>query len=491
MKNKFLTSVVILLMLAILVLGILNFSKLTQQTMYSEGYFDAPFFGTIQCSLDTGSKQTSGSVSLPPGEQIIRCPTNTKDCDVLISFPSRSWYTTFRRISYYKCNLGGGSCNTVLYYPEANGNIPNSGLNNHLLDILPQNKELRIKFEAKSVVGFSWSDADETGSYKLQFNPYLLWYKDSLAGGITKMSGSVDCKVPIYDKTWTERIIDATIKDSSGATADEFSTSNIMNDGQLRPEEAYNYVSGTVVRNLAGNSITYNGQTAYCIQHPQGSTRAYIYAIGTLETASSKYNIVDLNTKLAEVDCCNNGVIEVNRICKNYLWETLVVDETTGVTNQDCSINALCPIGRIPYSTTSSFEFRCVEGFCKIVDIKVEDCNGNEECKPTESCINFKCEVITTIPTSGDEELIPDTSINGPADCPWYTNYKEAKVEVKSWYNYIGFGKPRVYTENQCEPWLASTAIWFIIILIIVLILYGVGRWYRIIPAPPKKNVRK
>lgn len=71
------------------------------------------------------------------------------------------------------------------------------------------------------------------------------------------------------------------------------------------------------------------------------------------------------------------------------------------------------------------------------------------------------------------------TTITGPIDCRPWERYIGKQVEIKSWYNYIGIGNPRVYTQPTCTtaPWVYLVGGGVFLLLIIYLLI-------------PKKNVK-
>lgn len=478
-KNKM--AFLIIIIFSGIVLILIPNMGLIQQTAYMDGYFESPFFATIACLPEAGSISTSGTKLGIVGENVITCPINTPNCDVLIDIPAyTSGFAEKRKIQFWKCDKGNVNCDSKQWYPESNNlYFETTGERGApACQNLPENRECHVKYVkcglTCSIFTGDWATVDQAISFRLEYPKYTLQVINALGGGWNVING-VDCKMPQYGDTIYEKILSSTVKSSSGVEAD---TTAIVLNNYLRPNEKYNYIAGTVTRAMLGNAITYNGQPAFCQDNVQGSDKAAIYKIGTIETLTHKYNIVDKNTLLATVDCCNEGSIQLNRICRNYKWETVQVD-ANGNTNVACSITKPCPDGRLPIGTgTNSFAYQCNNGQCVVTDIRAEECNGAEDCGTNKACVNFKCVATSTIPDAtspkGNESNL---------QCQWYQKYVAKQIVHKSWYNYIGIGDPTVTTEPQCEVWIGPYIILGIfggIVIIILVLLYK-----------PKKSKRR
>jgi len=441
----------------------LHYSGLIRQEAFiEEAYFEAPFFGTVHCAQDRVI--TSGEIEIGMGRWIT-CPDNSKECTIFLTYPQRAWYTTERRVEFYRCDdTSYTNCDSPPQYIE---NIPKSGISGVEIYTLKTGDVLRIEVQ-KRKVPFGWKTTnDERATYYLRFESYIIYVENALGGGESKMSGSKDCIVPLSSVEWVNRIISSTVRDEEGKSA------IIMNKNQLEPDERYNFIAGTITRATYGNTIDYKGERGYCAENVQGEAKAVIYGFGQIKTESSTYNIVDVNHILGREECCREGEVQLNRVCRDYNWEEIEIDEDTGETDVDCDLFNPCNPGRfiLNQDERTSFIYRCIDGSCVISDIQEEECVSNQDCKTDEACINYKCEKVSTIP-GVDSTLAPLSQ----ADCRWYQDFVSTQEKRYSWYNYIGIGEPEIVPVNKC---VTSTWVYlviaggFLVIIIVVLLLVG------------------
>lgn len=383
--------VLILFILGILLIAVPLTGILQGTSVTGSAYFEAPYFGTVKCAPAIGGSLTSGSITIPADGKVLQCPTNTKNCDVLISVKDEGFIAPPRKLEWYVCDPGFLNCESKNYVSEISG----SGFKDKLIRAnIPKDKMIYVQLQA-STFPFAPYKGYEGASAKLVYVPYILWKKDSLRGGENPIEGSTDCKMPTSSSYWLDRIVASTIKDKDGQQATIRASNN-----QLEPDQTYNYVSGTVTRASFGNAVTYNGNKGYCADNIQGIGKAIIYGFGTLKTASTTYTIVDLSKELGRVDCCQENQIIGSTICKNFKLQPLEVDDETGETNAECSLVNPCNPGKFTYSDNdrTSFQYKCVSGKCVVSDIQQEECTKTSQCPSDRVCVNFKCMLASTIP---------------------------------------------------------------------------------------------
>lgn len=371
------------------------FFTIPQIQFGDQPYFEAPFFGTIECKAAPGGAINSNPINPRSTGQWIECPENSISCNVAITYPELEGFVTLqRRAEYYACdNKNFLNCETSKF-TSSNLEDGTGSTKLNIYSSLPSNKVLYLEFQKRTLT-LGWeSDDQNVGRAILTFVPYILWNQNSLEGGLNTISGSTDCIIPTSSQTWTQRIISSDI-----------GSPKIALTNKLSPGDVYNYVAGTVTRANFGNAISYNGQNAYCAENIQGR-EAVIYGISQVQTASTTYNIVDFSKELtSNIDCCVENRVQLNRVCKDFKWETIQVDEETGESNVKCSITNPCNPGKfiLDVSDKTSFENKCIEGQCVVSNIKTEECVVNADCGNNEVCTNFECIMASTIPGETDE----------------------------------------------------------------------------------------
>ena len=481
LENKKLGFFIMIFIVGILI-TIIPYTGLLQMTAFESELFEAPFFATIHCD-ESGAIITGNDIPLSDSYTDIRCPVNTVGCDVWINIDGNTILPWQDRYARYKiCDSSGSNCDNKDRIEKIVqvASRPQPSYTFQLWDDLQNNKMIKVKVE-ECLTPLGPCSVDENIDWKvnMEYNPYILWVKDSLAGGERVLtSNQQDCKINTRSESWLERIVSTDITENEDGTEVQ-EAPDILVSGQLRPGQRYNYVSGTVTRALAGNSITYNGDLSYCLENPQGTDNSYIYPINTIETSTTKYRMVNLNAEPIEVDCCVESRIQLNRICKDLKWEQVEIDENT-----NCIIGSSCPCdpGRITYRESSSYKYSCENELCCIRDIREEECNDNSDCKTTEICVNFKC-----IDPSTDEGGKGGKDISNEQNClaenkEGSLRYQWVEKETESGFLFFKKTTTEPYCKDTYMPYIIAGIIGIVLIVIIVMFI--------ILMRNPKKKKR-
>ena len=408
LTNRKIGGILVIIAVGIFIIFIpeLGFLEMAQ---LQTGYFEAPFFATVKCDLAPGSKISGGLIDIDNG-RYFSCPSNSKDCDININYPDTG-ISTGRQIKYKVCDGNDIGCGQYQYYPTSSGSINNNGEYINLYDDLPRNKLIYVEAQKCGLIcaghETGWDSVDDGAEVEIYYNPYILWVQNSLEGGLNPITDSTDCVIPKSNQKWFERIISSTAKSINGQSADTWDLSINF----LEPDEAYNFIAGTVTRADFGNLIDYNGQDGYCAENVQGSNKAIIYPLKTLETASNIYRIVDTSEELGREDCCVEGRIQLDRVCQDFKWETITIDTDTDCSDISCGLGNQCNPGKfiLDEDDTTSFEWKCESNLCCVRNIQVEECVRNEDCGTNEVCTNFKCMSAGTIPDAKQKDKEPIT----------------------------------------------------------------------------------
>ncbi len=428
------------------VILLIPYTGLIQQEAFElEGYFELPIWGTIECASAPGGEITSGEITIPSAGIVANCPVNTQECDIGINYEGDT-IGTRRYVNWQICESDMSNCGTVETWsmPWLSGYTPE--VRDHKI-INDMSVDSIVAIEIGNTISRIIGDGIEGGSALIHYEPYILWRDDVTMGGRNPLTDSADCEVPAesgMDSVWSNAITFSNVLSQSGDTVIVYS------DNRLKPDETFNYVTGTFTRASLGNMITYNGQDGYCVENTQGENDAIIYKIGRIETNSVIYNIVDLNTELGREDCCTEGAIELSRVCQDYVWTTVDIDPVTGDSEIECGIQKPCPVGVLEYSDTESFQWQCIESTCHITDIKTVECTDNAQCGTNEICINFACESGGTVKgqdLGGDKDT---GTVTNADDCKAWESFVVKDSMEKSFWNNLGFGEGTPVTTTKC-----------------------------------------
>lgn len=439
--------IIILFLIAIVIMFLPEFGLFQQTGFSSDTHFEAPFYSTISCD-PAGSRIDSNPIDPTKVGNWIECPVNSIDCDISYTYPDlgADFFTLKRRMEYYQCNdKKFNGCETPRYITDIEDN---GGRVESIGKTLPSGKVLYVEFQ-KIKIPFGWEGDDANrGRIFYNYQPYALFKQNSLRGGRTRVdSGSLDCKVPTSSTNWIQRILSSTVLDNEGQTADTSFRSCGSNQNQLCPNEAYNYISGTVTRATFGNNVDYQGQQGYCVQN-QGQSQSTIYGFGKITTPQTTYSVVDVNNPIASVECCELGRIELGRICRDFKYEEVVIEED-GTTDVQCSITLPCPPGTLALNDDQSFEWQCVQGFCQQTNIKDVQCITNNQCGNNQVCENFICTQASTIPGSTNEDNLDQ---DGNLECPFYQTPAIINSEDCGFLGLKGaFGQCEQRVTNTCR----------------------------------------
>ena len=466
-----------------------------QQATYG-GYIEAPYFGVVKCDRSVGGLRTFGGFDFVNNYNsgdgtIISAPQNLESYDVLIDFDKNDM-----SFGYWYYIIGGvcadTACNTV--DQEVVKKIDNSyGLNKFIFaDDVPRGKKVYVQIFRK-YANIGSNQYVQQGDYFLRYQPYILFDDNRLTGGLNPISGSTDCSMPNDERKLNAILDDGNLESKNGREASEDTIPLYRN--YLEPNEAYNYVSGTVTRASFGNTINYQGQDGYCADNLQGGN-AKIFGITELKTLTTTYQVVDLNKVIKDLGsngCCIENQVKLNMVCKNLKWEVIPQDPVTGqIEDVECSLTNPCNPGRFILSGQQTHEYSCISGECKVTDIQNEECTTNDHCigfgdLVTPICVNYKCIDASTVPDLVTCDEDPTQSFcPQQIECAWYqepTVILEKDYGILYWRWFVG--NPTVTETPDC-----TTAGWFrwSIAGLIVLIIAISGLF---IYKPKKKGGRK
>ena len=158
------------------------------------------------------------------------------------------------------------------------------------------------------------------------------------------------------------------------------------------------------------------------------------------------------NKLLATKTCCP-GEEKPGYYCdNNYNWIQLKEDEPI-IEDVVCSAFKSCPNSLFqPYDSTTLVRYICKDNQC-VQELKEVECTLNTECGGGKVCSKSSWTCVE--PKGGEEE----TDNGDNSLCAWYQeSYTTEKVD-KKWYNYLGIGTPKTYTQSGCKT---STGVYII-----------------------------
>ena len=392
------------------------------ENIQMSGYFEAPFFGAIECAPAPGGYPvtTSNKLLVDKDGTYLVPPTNTLTYDLVIDYPKIGRLDWLRTVEYTECDdINGNGCGIT------RSKIMPIDLKNYDFD----EYTIAQGFSAGKVlfvqtIGFASKPVSDGAKIGAKYLPYVLWNSNFLGGGINPVTGSEDCSIPTYSKEWRNAVISTDMSDNW-----------IFYEGQkhLRPNDRYNYISGTITRATEGNTVIYNGKTGYCMDNVQG-IGAVIYDISELNTSEVTYDIVDTNKPIVTLGaegCCVENQIQLSRVCQDFYWRNIPEDEEDEFIPQCTRFINPCNPGRFELGEgTKTYELSCIDGVCQQVDIQEEECVSSSDCNGVnEICINFEC-------MDASSPLVDP--VEEPLECQWY----QTEGTKKEWtYNVLGIRK--------------------------------------------------
>jgi len=407
------------------VAAILYFGVIPMEELSISGHFEAPYFCYIECAPAEGSPSIETELVDPTNtNDWIKCPSNSEECNIQITYPDLGMWADARRVEYYICDDVNGdykNCKSEQYYKSK----LKRGADREELPIpLSENKVMHIEFQKYEI--FKWvQEGKKDGKVNMRYIPFILWSDCSPEGGRNPISTTeaefkdVGCK-----------LVDIKIK-QGGIISSELSSQEITrgiynpNKNELKTYETFNYFAGTITRANEGNIIKApNGEDGYCALNVQGID-AVIWGFSKVTTGKGTYKMVDRGKILAQspdIECCKEGRVVGNSVCENFKWKAIEVDSDTGDTNIPCTpIIDPCNSGRFALNIDdqTTYIWKCINNYCVISDIRVEKCVVHEDCPDNKICVDWNCEEAGEIPgyKGEDENDNGNGGLSKCADC--------------------------------------------------------------------------
>jgi len=314
------------------------------------------------------------------------------------------------RLLYSICNVNGNGCD----YKDISKELPNAKQSYSITLPLATSQQY-VQFEYQDRCSFGESTTGCVNGWKTQtstnrqitvtgsYRPFSLFKHDTFGGGKIALSETCADPVSVSESNNIDLVLSTTL-----SNVDTKSTST----KSLIVGESWNYISKPAISSLE-EVETYNGQNAQCINK-------VMYGFDTIKTLNgNEYIVVNLNKKIATVDCCNSDILP-NYQCIDHKW-------VSKETERQCSTLKPCPmegswnVNTDDTTRTSQITQTCENNICVTQTRKVE-CANSYACSEGYSCSDeFKC-VQTSIIGEG---LIVDTCGNSvcegnenPTNCP-------------------------------------------------------------------------
>lgn len=330
---------------------------------------------------------------------------------------------------------------------------------------VPHKSKVWVDFQSKRLWS-SWK-GDSGASYSLTYQPFIIWQNNLEGGRIQYTSIGNGCNFGSKGKSRV--ITDYT----------NFITRKDNNDGgsTLEPYETWNFVDVTIPISVENANFVKGG---YC------SDNGNVHPIEQIKTYSGTYKIVNYDETIYRGDCCPSQD-EPKRFCNdNLIWENIVINEDTGVTNEGCDFFNPCD-NRLPqkYASKKTIKEECINNKC-VATINNVECTEPTDCNAGYFCnqLIWKCEKlqIAIDGTSPSNRTGNDTNL----ECAWYEQPYEKEVKDWKWYNYATFGlvKPKTATESGCKT---ADWVWIVAGSVIIIVLGSVA----LLTTKPKRRRRK
>ena len=375
-------------------------------------YVQVPYFATIQC-VSAGLSTTinaakNSNLNIPQGGYWLSdfLPSNTNQWNIQLNLNPSFFSTLFASygVEVYECTARSfESCYYHKTLPEG-FSLTDTGGTVQLGGISSSNYiwVQLVGSRAGSKFGL------EGGTVQVTYDPYVLQRTDALRGGIQKLSNEIGCTIPNSDPSLATRVLSAVgLKNNI----------QIYASNNLKPGEAFNYISGTLTTLSDGNVIqNYKGNTGYCIySNDQYSAKSYakIYPIGQIGTPSGNYNVVDVTqSPLGTETCCPGDNLPDQTCNSNFQW----------VSTKNVQCNILNPCEGTDWrrdlnGVQQIIRYQCVSGQCVPQTQKVQ-CTTSAECSTNQICstLSWTC-VDASAQGSG---LVRGVDYLPSSGWPWY-----------------------------------------------------------------------
>jgi hypothetical protein len=449
----------LMLIIIILILGGLiagGFLKLGSLTG-SGSYIERPVFKYIKCEA-VGSLKYSSWAS--PDGWLIK-PSVTNQYNVKIKATSVASLSN-NYIEYSVCNSRVLETSNCRVYKQRFANVVTGKLyeiNNLRTEEVVYVQYYKIFFLKTYTQSNSWL------TYQLSYIPYGLREYDVLSGSGAQITSN-DCEIPSLYSTGKAEI-----------KSDDISKTNVIspksNERVLQPEEVRWYVTGYLTSASPSFMLKYQGYDAWC---RSTGTTAEIYKINTITTSQGTYKIAspDWSDYLGSVTCCPKST-RGDEVCSDsFAW--------VKIAGSECGAFKSCGSPNfVPYSTEKIIRYSCVNGYCKS-EVKAVECSSDYDCKDTNqvcdlnkwACVNANVDL-----TGQEIKTIADNSVDCKEDGGrWITE----KTIQKSFWNYLGFGEPKVIVNEYCaypKPWWMWALIIAGILLFIIIVMPKLMPFFR------------
>lgn len=347
-----------------------------QQALEGADYIQVPTIGYYECAAASAPtvsalKAISGGVA-----NGVTCPTNTDQCDLIITFSESSSLFSSRQLSYVRYGSTGAIEQKTVTVSSAISTVNVAKLSSPIQAIVIPNvaKGQRVDIKYSKVGLLGGATPVDGAAYRAQFRPFILWNNPGLGGRFEYTSVDQGCNFLSADRG--DLIIEDTLGKGPG-TSTSITT--------LEPYKTRNYLDVIVPVNVQSSRIQqYSGETVYC-QNTQ------LHPIENIRALSKEYNVVRFDTSVASVQCCN-GDDKPGYQCVDNKWKALPKPDEPITEGNTVQCSALKPCANAffaPNGEKEQIRYVCKSSMC-VPETREVECNTNAACGGSEPVCDTK-----------------------------------------------------------------------------------------------------
>lgn len=349
--------------------------------------FALPRFATIECEISptTFDAYTAWLPIDKEGIIITRCPG--ANCKIMIE---HSWPETFPEVyDGIFINIGGTRADNSPEY-IAIGAADNVRYSNYLQADSPHTiwnyQQGSSVFLQYAELGYANKfSAGQTGAkWRFAYKPLRLRIRNGM-GFVSYQEG--DCSLLGFDNL----VLKADVRDNEASSPIKC-TGNACELGGV-----INFVDFWEKTDIfSGGLVDYAGKQMFCAS---GLPSSHIYEVGSMIVDGQE--ILYPLRVFESVDCCKDGIIVGNKICKDFKWISITEEEPGEI---QCISDMECIGSGTQWITEYDNPLKqniwgCRYSFCKIVDTRIVECSeiaplcpNGKVCKQGE-CITEEADV--------------------------------------------------------------------------------------------------
>lgn len=340
-------------------------------------FIQLPLKGFYSCDEAVGQVITSQAQSLPASETLIKCPSNSRQCDLTFNMPSRSLLSL---PAYLKVSRNGQITTTT----------PTTSQNSYKIQNVVSTDVIKVTY-LSTLAGLYTSSPITGATYTATYVPFVLWKTSPTTGSYPITTQEQGCVVPVEGES--NLIYSDTLGYGAGTA-----TANRL----LQYKETRNFIDIFIPVSVENQRIQGD---KYCANYGSGSK---LYQIDSVTLASGTYSIVNTGKIISSVECCNGDVIPAVKQCQNNKWVLFANPNEPSEIECDNAFKQCTGDTNVPYTKNQLVRSVCENNKC-VQKLTAVQCTNNGACSgstPVCDTSIWKCvagQSPTGTPTDGNE----------------------------------------------------------------------------------------